>query len=142
MKTTYAGSAPSHTCAPCRTKGHMNQFSDFNLSSALKSRLAAANFVIPTPVQAGAIPPALEGKDVLATAQTGTGKTLSFLVPILEKLSKNQTRTAQALILLPTRELAMQVQQACAQLAMLPTALVVGGLAEGPQLEHIRRGAR
>ena len=52
----------------------------------LKKRLAAANFVTPTPVQAGAIPPALEGRDVLATAQTGTGKTLSFLVPIIEKL--------------------------------------------------------
>src|ERR1700753_1519736 len=142
MKTTYAGSAPSHTCAPCRTKGHMNQFSDFNLSSALKSRLAAANFVIPTPVQAGAIPPALEGRDVLATAQTGTGKTLSFLIPIIERLHKSNVKTANALVLLPTRELAMQVQQACAKLAGVPTALVVGGLAEGPQLDAIRRGAR
>src|SRR6201994_1991776 len=100
-------------------KGHMNQFSDFNLSSALKSRLAAANFITPTPVQAGAIPPALEGKDVLATAQTGTGKTLSFLIPIIERLSKLDRKTANALILLPTRELAMQVEQACAELTNL-----------------------
>ena len=71
----------------------------------------------------------------LATAQTGTGKTLSFLIPIIEKLQKSQAKVASALILLPTRELAMQVQQACAQLISFPTALVVGGMAEGPQLD-------
>ena len=77
------------------------------------ARLDANNFVIPTPVQAGCIPPALEGRDVLATAQTGTGKTLGFLIPIVEMLQKAQDRNAaQALILLPTRELAMQVEAA------------------------------
>jgi ATP-dependent RNA helicase RhlE len=120
----------------------LNEFSALPISAALKQRLAKNNFVTMTPVQVGAIPPALEGKDVLATAQTGTGKTLSFLIPIVEQLSKSQTKVANALILLPTRELAMQVQQACLQLAGLPTALVVGGMAEGPQLDHIRRGAR
>jgi ATP-dependent RNA helicase RhlE len=74
-------------------------------------RLAAAKFVTPTPVQAGAIPPALEGRDVLATAQTGTGKTLSFMVPIIERLQKQPSKQITALVLLPTRELAMQVEK-------------------------------
>lgn len=96
-------------------------------------------------MQAGAIPPALEGRDVLATAQTGTGKTLSFLIPIIEMLQTAETRGANALVLLPTRELAMQVEKAYR--AIRPNqadmvALVVGGMAEGPQLDTIRRGAR
>ena len=60
----------------------MNNFSDFKLSPVLKSNLSRAGFVKPTPVQSEAIPPALEGRDVIATAQTGTGKTLAFVVPI------------------------------------------------------------
>jgi ATP-dependent RNA helicase RhlE len=122
------------------------QFSQFSLSAPLMARLNANRFETPTPVQAGAIPPALEGRDVLATAQTGTGKTLSFLIPIVEQLQKaTETRGAQALILLPTRELAMQVEKAFRLLRTSPSqtvALVVGGLAEGSQLEAIRRGAR
>lgn len=132
----------------------MTQFTDFHLLPALQKKLAQGNFVTPTPVQAGAIPPALEGRDVLATAQTGTGKTLSFLVPIIEALAKaavprgNQQQKAKgpfALVLLPTRELAMQVEQGYRKLALDPSqqpALVVGGLSEGPQLQAIRRGAR
>ncbi|HLH33172.1 MAG TPA: DEAD/DEAH box helicase [Alloacidobacterium sp.] len=123
----------------------MDQFSDFNISPALKSRLASANFITPTPVQAGAIPPALEGKDVLATAQTGTGKTLSFLIPIIERLRQFQNKQAKALVLLPTRELAMQVEQSFRKIAggsNLHVALVVGGMNEGPQLQAIRKGAR
>jgi ATP-dependent RNA helicase RhlE len=123
----------------------VTQFSDFSISEALKKRIASLNFTIPTPVQSGAIPPALEGKDVLATAQTGTGKTLSFLIPILETLAKTEARSATALILLPTRELAMQVEVAFRSLNTNPAntvALVVGGMAEGPQLQTIRRGAR
>jgi ATP-dependent RNA helicase RhlE len=123
----------------------VTQFSDFNISEALKKRIASLSFTIPTPVQSGAIPPALEGKDVLATAQTGTGKTLSFLIPILETLAKTEARSATALILLPTRELAMQVEVAFRSLNTNPAntvALVVGGMAEGPQLQTIRRGAR
>jgi ATP-dependent RNA helicase RhlE len=97
-------------------------------------------------VQAGAIPPALEGRDVLATAQTGTGKTLSFLIPIVEMLLKTPERNAaQALILLPTRELAMQVETAFKAIrpsALHTVALVVGGMQERSQLDAIRRGAR
>ena len=122
-----------------------HKFSQFALSPALAARLDANKFEIPTPVQAGAIPPALEGRDVLATAQTGTGKTLSFLIPIIEMLQKSDTRGAQALILLPTRELAMQVEKSFRAIrtsGSQTVALVVGGLAEGSQLEAIRRGAR
>ena len=121
------------------------QFSQFSLSASLMARLNANKFQIPTPVQAAAIPPALEGRDVLATAQTGTGKTLSFLIPIMEMLEKSQGRGAQALILLPTRELAMQVEAAFRALRSSngPTAaVVVGGLSEHTQLDAIRRGAR
>lgn len=121
----------------------MTQFIDFAISEVLKKRITACNFITPTPVQAGAIPPALEGKDILATAQTGTGKTLSFLLPIIEKIEAEKTRGATALILLPTRELAMQVEKAFKQLTNnISVALVVGGMAEGPQIEAMRRGAR
>jgi ATP-dependent RNA helicase RhlE len=121
------------------------QFSQFPISAALLDRLKANKFTIPTPVQANAIPPALEGRDVLATAQTGTGKTLSFLIPIVEMIEKKDTHGADALVLLPTRELAMQVEKVYR--AIRPNqanmvALVVGGMAEGPQLDTIRRGAR
>ncbi|HZU09508.1 MAG TPA: DEAD/DEAH box helicase [Pseudacidobacterium sp.] len=120
----------------------MNPFNDFNLSPQLKKKLAAANFITPTPVQAAAIPPALEGRDILATAQTGTGKTLSFLVPMIERLARNPGKGIKALVLLPTRELAMQVQTAYSKLgANHGSALIVGGLAERPQLDAIRRGA-
>src|SRR5579863_10365433 len=122
------------------------QFSQFTLSAPLMARLNQNNFITPTPVQAGCIPPALEGRDVLATAQTGTGKTLGFLIPIVEMLQKAQDRNAaQALILLPTRELAMQVEVAFKAIRTSPqqtVALVVGGMQERPQLDAIRRGAR
>jgi ATP-dependent RNA helicase RhlE len=109
------------------------------------ARLNANKFTIPTPVQAAAIPPALEGRDVLATAATGTGKTLSFLIPIVEQLNKLDIKGAQALIVLPTRELAIQVETAFRAIRTSPTqtaALVVGGLHEGSQLQAIRRGAQ
>ena len=99
----------------------------------------------PTPVQAAAIPQALEGKDVLATAQTGTGKTLAFLIPLMEKFLQHQAQGIGALVLVPTRELAMQVvdQYNALRGRQLPAAaLVVGGLAEGQQLTAIRKGAR
>jgi len=121
------------------------EFSQFNLSAPLQARLDANKFITPTPVQAAAIPPALLGQDILATAQTGTGKTLSFLIPIVEMLQKTEGRAAHALILLPTRELAMQVEQAFKAIrtsSQLNVALFVGGMSEGPQLEALRRGAR
>ena len=121
----------------------LKSFVELPLSQALQAQLARANFITPTPVQAAAIPPALEGRDVLATAQTGTGKTLSFLIPLFERMPKG-AKGATALVLLPTRELAMQVLAAWRQLtgSERGAALVCGGLAEGPQLEAIRRGAQ
>src|SRR6266852_3421856 len=122
----------------------MQNFSELSISPSLKERLVAGRFTTPTPVQAAAIPQALEGKDVLATAQTGTGKTLAFLIPVIEKLLKQSKPGIAALVLVPTRELAMQV---AAQYNMLrgklpAAALVCGGLPERAQLMAIRNGAR
>jgi ATP-dependent RNA helicase RhlE len=114
------------------------------LSAGLQQKLAVAQFITPTPVQEMAIPHALEGKDVLATAQTGTGKTLAFLLPMMERLIAHHVPGVRALILVPTRELAIQVQAQYDDLryGKLPkTALVIGGMAERPQLESVRRGA-
>src|SRR5262250_376199 len=123
----------------------MQSFSELSVSSSLKERLKAARFSVPTPVQAAAIPQALAGKDVIATAQTGTGKTLAFLVPVIEKLFGQNTLGITALVLVPTRELAMQVvaQATALQGKQAPlAALVVGGLPEGRQLDAFRKGAR
>src|SRR2546425_2909111 len=121
------------------------RFSEMLISPYIKERLAAAKFTTPTPVQAATIPQALEGKDVLATAQTGTGKTLAFLIPVIEKLLKDKTPGITALVLVPTRELAMQVVEQFNALRgkqLLPAAQVGGGLSEGAQLQAIRKGAR
>jgi ATP-dependent RNA helicase RhlE len=123
----------------------MQSFSELPISPYLKERLSSASFVTPTPVQAAAIPQALAGKDVLATAQTGTGKTLAFLIPIMEKLLERNTPGIAALVLGPTRELAMQVAEQYDALRgkqLRPAALVVGGLSEGKQLQALRGGAR
>jgi ATP-dependent RNA helicase RhlE len=120
-------------------------FSQMPVSAYTKERLASAGFTVPTPVQVAAIPQALAGKDVLATAQTGTGKTLAFLIPIMEGMLQNKTPGVAALVLVPTRELAMQVVEVYNVLRgrMLgPAALVVGGLSEGAQLTALRKGAR
>jgi ATP-dependent RNA helicase RhlE len=123
----------------------MTCFSELPLSSYMQERIAAAQFSTPTPVQAAAIPPALEGKDVLATAQTGTGKTLAFLTPVMERLLRNPGKGVSALVLVPTRELAMQAVDQYNQLRgkkLAAAVPVVGGLSERPQLSAIRAGAR
>jgi ATP-dependent RNA helicase RhlE len=123
----------------------MQNFSELPISSYMKERLSAAKFSLPTPVQSAAIPQALAGKDVLATAQTGTGKTLAFLIPMMEKLLHEKTSGIAALVLVPTRELAMQVadQYNVLRGRQLPAAaIVVGGLSEVQQLAAIRGGAR
>jgi ATP-dependent RNA helicase RhlE len=123
----------------------MQTFSELQVSNYLKERLAANEFTVPTPVQAAATPLALAGKDVLATAQTGTGKTLAFLIPVIEHLLNDKTPGIAALVLVPTRELAMQVVEQYNDLRgkqLSPAALVVGGLAEGKQLDSLRQGAR
>jgi len=122
----------------------MQNFSELPISPYLKERISSSGFSVPTPVQAAAIPPALEGKDVLATAQTGTGKTLAFLIPVMERLLQLNKPGIAALVLVPTRELAMQVldqYNALRGKQLAAAALVVGGLAEGQQLRAIRNGA-
>jgi ATP-dependent RNA helicase RhlE len=129
----------------------MNQFSELSLSQSIHQNLARNSFVEPTPVQAQAIPSALTGADVVATAQTGTGKTLAFLVPIIETLLKasktngnHTSRTpVRSLVLSPTRELAIQIADTFAKLSIntgLHAAVVVGGLSEQTQLHAIKRG--
>src|SRR6202161_423402 len=123
----------------------MQSFSELTISDYTKDGLSAGRFTIPTPVQAAVIPEALAGKDVLATAQTGTGKTLAFLIPIIERLLESKARGIEALVLVPTRELAMQVvdqYNALRGKQLGPAALVAGGLSEGAQLSAIRKGAR
>ena len=126
----------------------MTTFTELPLSAALQQKLAAAQFVTLTPIQAGAITPALHGKDVIGTAQTGTGKTLAFLIPMIEMLqcetSREALRQTRALILLPTRELAMQVHEQYQQLRSKGTpkaALVIGGVSEKSQIQGLRTGA-
>ncbi|HXZ40745.1 MAG TPA: DEAD/DEAH box helicase, partial [Terriglobales bacterium] len=123
----------------------MTTFSELPLSSALQRKLAAAQFTNLTPIQERAIPPALEGRDVIGTAQTGTGKTLAFLIPLIETLDREPARSTVALVLLPTRELAMQVHEQYEQLrtkAMPKAALVIGGVSEKAQIQILRAGSK
>ena len=127
-------------------KNRLTQFKDMPLSAGLQQKLAEFHFLTPTPVQASAIPPALEGNDVLATAQTGTGKTLAFLIPLIERLALDESqRRISALILVPTRELAMQVHEEYEKLRArkaAPAALIIGGVSEQRQIDAVRKGAR
>jgi ATP-dependent RNA helicase RhlE len=131
----------------------MKLFSELTLSPVVHNNLVRNCFVEPTPVQAQAIPVALTGADLVGTAQTGTGKTLAFLLPIVESLLKNSPATTErsnqptirALVLSPTRELAIQIADTFTKLASntpLRAAIVVGGLSEQTQLNAIRRGAQ
>ncbi|HST09621.1 MAG TPA: DEAD/DEAH box helicase [Terriglobales bacterium] len=122
----------------------MTTFTELPLSSALQRKLAAAQFTNLTPIQERAIPSALEGRDVIATAQTGTGKTLAFLIPLIQTLQREPAGRTVALVLLPTRELAIQVHEQYEQLCSkeLPkAALVIGGASEKTQIRNLRAGA-
>lgn len=123
----------------------MFTFAELPISPYLRDRLFAAQFINPTDVQAAAIPHALLGKDIIATAQTGTGKTLAFLVPIMDKLLQQKEPQCGALVLVPTRELALQIGKQYEQLRgkRLPTAaLLIGGASERSQLRAVRAGAK
>jgi ATP-dependent RNA helicase RhlE len=124
----------------------MKTFSDLSLSALLKSNVARQNFTELTPVQALAIEPALAGRDLVATAETGTGKTLAFVLPVIQALAKEPAAAGiRALILSPTRELAIQIGETFDKMADgsgIRAAIVVGGLGEQPQLNAIRRGAQ
>ena len=119
-----------------------DRFEDLSLSKPILRALAKEGYVTPTPIQKAAIPPLLEGRDLLASAQTGTGKTAAFAVPILELLSEDPKSTGlRAVVLTPTRELAIQVDESFrvyGHYLNLRTAVVLGGVAYGPQIQALK----
>ena len=124
----------------------MKTFSQLPLSALLKTNLARNGFTEPTPIQVMAIEPALAGRDLVATAQTGTGKTLAFVLPIVQALTERRPPAGiRAVILSPTRELALQINETFVKMAAgsgVRAAVVVGGLGENSQLQSIRKGAQ
>ena len=122
-------------------------FKDLGLIAPILRALADEGYEKPSPIQAKAIPPALEGRDVLGCAQTGTGKTCAFAAPILQRLSaapaRQKPRPVRALILTPTRELALQIQESFEHYGKnlpLRSAVIFGGVGQGPQVEQLKRG--
>src|SRR5256885_6641611 len=121
--------------------GRRMQFGELGLSEKTLAALTRAGFEAPTPIQVQAIPPALAGKDVIGCAATGTGKTLAFVLPIVERLEgKHGTR---ALVLAPTRELALQIGVEMERFShgrKLRSAVVIGGVGMTPQTPGFRGG--
>ncbi|MFH0816647.1 MAG: DEAD/DEAH box helicase [Methanobacteriota archaeon] len=122
-------------------------FSDFNLIEPLNKALRDVGYVTPTPVQVQSIPPLLEGRDLLGCAQTGTGKTAAFALPILQRLANNKRRkerwSVRALIVTPTRELAAQIDQSMRSYAKhldITGAVIYGGVGQSPQVKAMDRG--
>ena len=123
----------------------MTKFSDLNLNPKVLKAVSEAGYETPTPIQAGAIPPALEGKDVLGIAQTGTGKTASFTLPMLSLLARGRARARmpRSLVLCPTRELAAQVAEnfdTYSKHLKLTKALLIGGVSFKEQDSLIDKG--
>ncbi len=119
-------------------------FKQFSLDPRLNAGIEAAGYTAPTPIQQQAIPVVLEGRDVLGLAQTGTGKTAAFVLPILQRLTTGPLRQTRALIIAPTRELAEQIHQTIVELGRNTRArsvTVYGGVSKGPQASALRRGA-
>ena len=123
-------------------------FAGLGLPEILLDALTAKKFVTPTPIQADSIPPLMQGKDLLGIAQTGSGKTAAFVLPILHHLLAEQRRPlatqTRALILAPTRELALQIDEAARTLAAgarIRTVVIIGGASRFKQCEAMRRGA-
>jgi len=119
-------------------------FKRFPLDARLHDGIHSAGYITPTPIQEQAIPPILEGRDLIGIAQTGTGKTAAFMLPILQRLSTTPGRGVRALILAPTRELAEQIHQAARQYGKrtgLRSLTVYGGVGKRAQVDGLRRGA-
>ena len=118
-------------------------FTDLGLKSELLRAVTEKGYTEPTPIQAQAIPTVLSGKDVLAGAQTGTGKTAGFILPLLQKLSQQSSRYPRALVLAPTRELAAQIAESAREYGKyvsLRTVVVFGGVSINPQIDALRNG--
>ena len=116
-----------------------NKFSDFDIAELLQTSLIAKGVTIPSAIQDQAIPIGLAGQDIIGIANTGTGKTIAFAIPVLQRLITNQH--SKVLIMAPTRELAQQIEDECRQIAKgsgLSGALLIGGTAMGPQLRDLR----
>ena len=136
-------------CGAVRTKSQdpLTTFSDLGLPAPILKALAAEGYETPTPIQAGAIPHVLAGRDLLGIAQTGTGKTAAFSLPILGRLSMTDAqpkpRSCRVLVLSPTRELASQIEAniiAYAKFLRLSTTLIFGGVPVGRQIRACARG--
>jgi ATP-dependent RNA helicase RhlE len=118
-------------------------FTHLSLHPTLLRGVADLGFDAPTPIQRAAIPPALEGRDVLACAMTGSGKTAAFVLPILQRLGAGRGGKTRALVLTPTRELATQIEEHARTLgrhAGIRVAVVIGGVSAAPQEQALRRG--
>ena len=119
------------------------KFEQFNLDARLMVGIQRAGYEVPTPIQEAAIPAALRGRDLIGTAQTGTGKTAAFILPILNKLLSGRKGTARALIVTPTRELAEQIHEVIRILAAgtgMRSATIYGGVSPAPQVKALRDG--
>ena len=118
-------------------------FNSFRLHSTLTAGVKALGYTIPTPIQVKAIPPVLAGKDVMGLAQTGTGKTAAFVLPILERLMKGQRGKVRTLIIAPTRELAEQIHVSIGELGRntgIKSCAIYGGVSVNPQIQKLRAG--
>jgi ATP-dependent RNA helicase RhlE len=118
-------------------------FNQFNLDSRLQAGIKRAGYSTPTPIQMQAIPAALDGRDLIGTAQTGTGKTAAFVLPILHKLLSGPRNRSRTLIVTPTRELAEQIHQTIRVLSAgtnLRSATIYGGVGSAPQIQALRKG--
>lgn len=119
-------------------------FKQFQLDPRLMQGITKAGYEKATPIQEAAIPAALRGRDIIGTAQTGTGKTAAFVLPILNKLLNGQRNTPRALIVTPTRELAEQINDVIKTLSAgtkLKSATIYGGVGANPQIQALRNGA-
>jgi len=120
------------------------QFDQFSLDPRINAAIQSAGYTIPTPIQNQAIPVVLQKRDILGLAQTGTGKTAAFMLPILQRLSQSPARHIRALIIVPTRELAEQIHQTAITLGKNTHArsvTVYGGVSKVPQVNALQRGA-
>jgi superfamily II DNA/RNA helicase len=119
-----------------------NMFADFPLSDAIKRNIEQAGYVTPTAIQDGAIPAIVEGRDIIGLANTGTGKTAAFVIPMLERIKDTQNRPA-VLIMAPTRELAYQIDDEFRKFSRgmrLYSSLIVGGMNIARQISDVKRG--
>ena len=142
---TGRASQPTGHVAVRKPRTHMTKFADLNLSPKVLKAIEEAGYETPTPIQAGAIPSALEGRDVLGIAQTGTGKTASFTLPMITRLARGRARARmpRSLVLAPTRELAAQVAEnfdTYSKHVKLTKALLIGGVSFKEQDALIDKG--